>query len=256
MLKSGADEEAAVEQFDKKSINQLLKLGSKFKLIDIDLTEYFRLTCAHLQPMHASEMTTRGGIHHHHHWDARCHNNDDNDEPADEMKKKNSLSYLERRFEEIFLRRFQVLPGFNDLFVFTSLMNAATTRTTSSNRQGLSSIGLGDSGSDAGVGGVSETLAEEADNIDLDDDDDDDDDEKLDEADSDEFEAEKFENYGSDSDDTSSNLDESNGGGVGGGGVGVVDSEGELNSMPTTGYYEDSDSNEPQVSLSLFQMFF
>lgn len=227
----------------------MLKLGSKFKLIDIDLTEYFRLTCAHLQPLSAgsissSETTTRSGIHHHHHhWDARCHNDDD--EPADEMKKKNSLSYLERRFEEIFLRRFQVLPGFNDLFVFTSLMNAASTRTTSGNRQGLSSIGLGDSGSDAGVGGVSETLAEEADNIDLDDDDDDDDEEKLDEADSDEFEAEKFENYGSDSDDTSSNLDESNGGG--GGGVGVVDSEGELNSMPTTGYYEDSDSNEPQV---------
>jgi hypothetical protein len=40
----------------------------------------------------------------------------------DQLKKKSNMTYLEKKFEEIFLKRFHLLPGFNDLFVFTSLM--------------------------------------------------------------------------------------------------------------------------------------
>ena len=228
MYSKSTEEEVNGENFDKKSITQLLKLGTKIKLIDLDLTDYFRLTCEHLQPLSGTnESLTRGVSSSHASASASCH-----DQEPNEMKKKDSLTYLERRFEEIFLRRFHVLPGFNDLFVFTSLMK------TAAYSRGGASTGLGDSGSDGGLGSVvGETLVEESSNhLDLEEDD-----ENIDDADSDEFDAEQFDNYASET-DASSNFDdepENNGG--------VVDSESELTTAPTVGFYDDSDTNEPQV---------
>lgn len=82
--------------FDAKSVQQLLKLGFKIKLLDLDLTDYYRLTCSHMPP---------GS-------DRACLEVD-------------NLKYLENKFDEVFARRFYSLPGFNDLFVFTSLAGSA-----------------------------------------------------------------------------------------------------------------------------------
>ena len=38
-----------VKNFEIKSISQLLKIGRKIKLIDLDLTEYLKLICSHLK---------------------------------------------------------------------------------------------------------------------------------------------------------------------------------------------------------------
>ncbi|RNA30074.1 hypothetical protein BpHYR1_004243 [Brachionus plicatilis] len=76
---------------DKSTVQRLLRLGAKTKITDIDLTDYVRITCQHLQG-HETE------------------------EPCSTQQ----TSYLQQKFEQIFLKRFQTIPGFNDLFVIQS----------------------------------------------------------------------------------------------------------------------------------------
>lgn len=203
--------ETVEEHFDKKSINQLLKLGTKVKLLDVDLTKYFRLTCAHLEPInekHSCDQSTNCREQHDHRTQVR------------------SLTYLERKFDEIFLRRFYALPGFNDLFVLTSQANSGCTAASTSQKDTI----------DVVTGLVAEVLTGESNHIDLDEED-----QNLDEANSDELDSDNSENYPTES-DSSSNMDE-------GVNSGALDSESEINSVATTGYYDESDSNEPQVNL-------
>ncbi|CAF0823180.1 unnamed protein product [Brachionus calyciflorus] len=74
---------------EKTSIQRLLRLGLKIKLTDIDLTDYFIIKCKHMLKFDALETCDR-----------------------------NKSNYLDDKFNEIFLKRFQCIPGFNDLFIF------------------------------------------------------------------------------------------------------------------------------------------
>lgn len=193
-------------------------MGTKIKLTDLDLTEYFRLICVHLNQNQTTPQSCK----------------------EEQTDANSSLEYLERKFEEIFLKRFHVLPGFNDLFVFTSLMKMARDRSIEGHHRQSEDTPI-----------VTTTSA----NTDLDEEDE----ENLldDGGNSDELDSDHFENFSSET-DSSSNFEEDalsvGGGGNGSSGVGatstgVADSESELSSVPTTGYYDESDSNEPQAKL-------
>lgn len=98
-----------IESFEISSIYQLLKLGKKMKLTDIDLTDYFKLGCNHLKIANdpgTSEGQTQPGD-----WENKCSKAN-----FDDVK----YQYLEKKFEEIFLKRIDSLPGVNDLFVLSS----------------------------------------------------------------------------------------------------------------------------------------
>lgn len=84
-------EQSEEDSFEKNSINRLLKLGTKIKLTDIDLTEYFKIQCKHISIIED--------------W-SKCSDL--------------NQTHLEKKFDDIFLKRFNLLPGFNDLFIFTS----------------------------------------------------------------------------------------------------------------------------------------
>jgi len=74
---------------EKTSIQRLLRLGLKIKLTDMDLTDYFRIACKNMLKFDALVSCDR-----------------------------NKNNYLEDKFNEIFLKRFQCFPGFNDLIIF------------------------------------------------------------------------------------------------------------------------------------------
>ena len=87
-------------KFETDSIKKLLKIGRKLKLIDVDLTDYLKIICDHL-------------------------NNNNNSEACDLSLTCNisgssgRQNYLEKKFNDLFLKKFNLLPGFNDLFIFT-----------------------------------------------------------------------------------------------------------------------------------------
>jgi len=89
-------------KFETDSIKKLLKIGRKLKLIDVDLTDYLKIICAHLSNHNNSETCD---------WSMTC-NNSKNDSSGRQ-------SYLEKKFNDLFLKKFNLLPGFNDLFIFT-----------------------------------------------------------------------------------------------------------------------------------------
>jgi hypothetical protein len=105
------DSKTSTESFDAASIDQLLKLGKKIKLIDIDLTEYFRVGCKHLSKLQCgSDEPVTGdelGID----WKQRC---------LQCNFETTKHSYLQSKFNEIFLAKIDSLPGLNDLFMFSS----------------------------------------------------------------------------------------------------------------------------------------
>ena len=52
-----------IKNFEIKSINQLLKIGRKIKLIDLDLTEYLKLICSHLKHNKPKEIEKSSNNH-------------------------------------------------------------------------------------------------------------------------------------------------------------------------------------------------
>ena len=86
-----ANEDKRVK-FETNSIKQLLKIGRKSKLVDLDLTEYLKIICSHLNCSESSDCTKKCNSKH---------------------------NYLEKKFNDLFLKKFNLLPGFNDLFIFT-----------------------------------------------------------------------------------------------------------------------------------------
>ena len=70
----------------------MLKIGRKSKLVDLDLTEYLKIICSHLNCSESSDCTKKCNSKH---------------------------NYLEKKFNDLFLKKFNLLPGFNDLFIFT-----------------------------------------------------------------------------------------------------------------------------------------
>jgi len=85
-------------KFETDSIKQLLRIGRKIKLTDLDLTEYLRIICAHLNSPDSFDCTKK------------CNSN---------CNDSCRHSYLEKKFNDLFLKKFNLLPGFNDLFIFT-----------------------------------------------------------------------------------------------------------------------------------------
>ncbi len=126
-------------KFDPKSINQLLKIGRKIKLIDLDLTKYLKIICSHLkgrkqqadsETEEKMEDKMEDEV-----FESKAKTEQDLLEDTsvlDESIQKASFDwgtchsnahnlksqYLERKFDELILKRFNLLPGFEDLFVF------------------------------------------------------------------------------------------------------------------------------------------
>ena len=46
---TATSEQPPAQQFEMKSINQLLKIGRKIKLVDLDLTDYLKMICMHVK---------------------------------------------------------------------------------------------------------------------------------------------------------------------------------------------------------------
>ena len=46
---AATSEQSPVQQFEMKSINQLLKIGRKIKLVDLNLTDYLKMICMHVK---------------------------------------------------------------------------------------------------------------------------------------------------------------------------------------------------------------
>ncbi len=85
------------------------------KLVDLDLTKYLKIICDHLR-IHKKKTNSSEP--------QKQENNEQ--EPAkfdwcecqsDEHKL--TSQYLEKKFDELILKRFNTLPGFDDLFIFT-----------------------------------------------------------------------------------------------------------------------------------------
>ena len=84
-LANGVNDDVSIDQ---TTVQRLLRLGAKYKIDDIDLTNFVRITCTHLK-----------------------------DNQTEEPCSNEQANYLQKKFEEIFLKRFQTIPGINDLFI-------------------------------------------------------------------------------------------------------------------------------------------
>jgi len=108
---------AIFQKFENKSINQLLNIGRKVKLVDLDLTKYLKIICSHLKATKAPKQEPSS---------SEQQQQENNDEPAkfdcSECRPGDhelTSKYLEKKFDELILKRFNLLPGFDDLFIFT-----------------------------------------------------------------------------------------------------------------------------------------
>ncbi len=87
------------------------------KLVDLDLTKYLKIICSHLKTTKALKQEPNS---------SEQQQQENNDEPAkfdcSECRPGDhelTSKYLEKKFDELILKRFNLLPGFDDLFIFT-----------------------------------------------------------------------------------------------------------------------------------------
>jgi len=132
-------------RFEVESIGQLLNIARKVQLIDLDLTDFLRVNCKHLTSLSQSSCEKSG--------QSSPKKDDSNDTPATTTQQKlcfnwtkcscsnafqqstdllaeqqqqqqqqtqhDSNKILEEKFAELFLKRFNQLPGYNNLFIFS-----------------------------------------------------------------------------------------------------------------------------------------
>jgi hypothetical protein len=95
---------ACKQKFEANSISSLLKIAKKNKIIDLDLTDYLKKNCSHLKNQKGDDSNVKQCC-----FDKKCSNS----------QAANS-AFLEKKFNELFFKNFTLLPGFNDMFIFTS----------------------------------------------------------------------------------------------------------------------------------------
>lgn len=151
-----AAETPAQLKFDPKSIYHLLKIGRKIKLIDLDLTKYLKIICSHLkghkvqqqqQLQNEEESIRKPGdlteekVEDDVFSESKASDGEKQEEEAsllnESVQKPNfnweecrsnahnlKSQYLEKKFDELILKRFNLLPGFDDLFIFMPSVNS------------------------------------------------------------------------------------------------------------------------------------
>lgn len=151
-----AAENQAQLKFDTKSIYQLLKIGRKIKLIDLDLTKYLKIICSHLKGHRVPQQQQQNEESAKKHGDLTEEKSEDgvfdeskvvsdSEKPDEEASLLNESvqrpsfdwkechsnahslksQYLEKKFDELILKRFNLLPGFEDLFIFMPSANSS-----------------------------------------------------------------------------------------------------------------------------------
>lgn len=91
------------QKFETHSISSLLKIAKKNKIVDLDLTDFLKKNCFHLKSLKRDDLAMKCCL------EKKCSNN----------QEANSI-FLEKKFNELFLKNFTLLPGFNDMFIFTT----------------------------------------------------------------------------------------------------------------------------------------
>jgi hypothetical protein len=142
-------------KLESQSLNQLLKIGSKVKLVELDLTDYLKMVCSHVSDSNELQKDEAENK------EVDSNEKSNNDETLNvqqrtskfnwkkcDCKEKSKVDYLAKKFDEIFLRNFNLIPGSDDLFIFSSSHSNHAERATKSESIGkgmFSSAGMSES---------------------------------------------------------------------------------------------------------------
>ena len=144
--KTSITEDDFIKKFESQSINQLLKIGKKKLLIDLDLTDYLKIICKHVglnklshnnefssaTPKKSSTSSTGSNKDSHKAESTASEECKFDWSKCSVNENKIKYEYLEKKFDELFLKNFNLLPGFNDLFIFTSVQQNTATKSNQS----------------------------------------------------------------------------------------------------------------------------